>query len=105
MILILNVSQGLRRISVVAIAATIALGSPSIGFAGSNAENAARNTMGAIYGGAAKRMCGKKCGVVGRQAGKRVFDGAQWITNKTRDAGLYGGQKIRKRYCRNRKCN
>lgn len=83
-----------------ALLAAVTLAAPSASFA----ENIGRTATGAIYGAAGTRVCGAACGVVAKEAGKRVFDGATWVKDKVGDAGANAGKKIREKVCSKRKC-
>lgn len=82
------------------IVATAMVAVPSASFA----DNFARDLTGAIYGAAGSKACGSACGVIAKEAGKLVFDGNSWITNKVGDAGAKVGKKIREKVCSKRKC-
>lgn len=89
-----------KSLTLVAILAAVTFTAPSASFA----ENIGRTASGAIYGAVGTRVCGPACGVIGKEAGKRVFDGATWVKDKVGDAGANAGKKIREKVCSKRKC-
>lgn len=71
----------------------------------SRSERIARELSGALYGGSAAVMCGRKaCYKPGREVGREVFDQSQNFTDWYGEQAGNAGRKLRSKYCRKYGC-
>jgi hypothetical protein len=59
------------------------------------ADQAARATIGAIYGKVGKRACGRKCAQASKRVGLGIYDGAQKISTRGAAKLQETGRRIR----------
>ena len=69
-------------------------GSPTI----DRLDQAARTTIGAVYGAAGNKACGKACGAVASKVGTGIFDGAQTASEAGAAKLQAIGRNARQRY-------